>query len=330
MNARRMRLSALLGVLVLVAGSGASLASARDQAQREANPPSAPKTVEQASQQLAGLQRQADAARYELDQLEVAIKLVEAREAELREGRRVALVGENRTVFMDRAAFNRSLLRHVTQSIIDEAASKGDAGALGLAADADLLKEMVRTLERDALRESENYRQWLMLDLAGFSRRENVVRTREWRLQSEIERLAEQRDRLEAEQAAREGRAPAVRNPADVSSYPAGLSNGKAFFGGKLEELRKAGNWSADHHFQVGTLIGVAKTLNELYSAARMMYEYAACYDTKNLRRAAVLANARTGMYTPGERIAELDKITAEFNTCIGKAVSDFQKARGR
>ena len=81
----------------------------------------------------------------------------------------------------------------------------------------------------------------------------------------------------------------------------------------------------------MGTRIGVAQTFQELGITETLMRRYAACYDTKNLRRAAVLANARTGMYkTPGERIAALDEIGVDFNTCIGKAEADFQRDRGR
>ena len=81
----------------------------------------------------------------------------------------------------------------------------------------------------------------------------------------------------------------------------------------------------------MGTRIGVAKTFQEPGLTETLTRRYAACYDTKNLRRAAVLANARTGMYkTPGERIAALDEIGVDFNTCIAKAASDFKTARGR
>jgi hypothetical protein len=109
------------------------------------------------------------------------------------------------------------------------------------------------------------------------------------------------------------------------------LSERKVSLGLDLDRIRKAGNWSADHHYQVGMLIGFAKTFEELEIVEKLMRDYAACYDTKNLRRAAVLANARAGMYkTGGERIAALDKIAVDFNTCAGKAGNDFTTARGR
>jgi hypothetical protein len=326
MNARTLRWSALLVALVLVAG-GSGLAL--EQAQNQPAPASAPRTLADVASKIDDLYKRVEAVLYAEDVLDAWIRLAEAREAELNAGRRVAVVGDNRTVFMDRAAFNQSLLRHVTQSIIDEAASeKGDPRALGLAADADLLKEMVRALERVALAKSEEYLRALAADIADQIARKYDLMGRRYELLGEIGELVALEARLERAEANWGG----VPRPARTSARNSfDLGSSKEFLGRDLDELRKAQNWSADHHMQVGTLIGVARTMEELYAAARLVVDYGRCYDTKNLRRAAVLANARTGMYkTPGERIAALDEIAFDFNTCTGKAAADFSEARGR
>lgn len=329
MNPRTPRLSALLGMLALVAGAGQDVALAQNQAQPR--PASAPKTLAQVRAERDALRAKAEAVTYDLDKLDAWIRLGEACERDLREGFRAAVVGDKRTVFMERSAFRGSVQRHVMQSIMAEFARTGDYGVLRRLADAGLLKEMMARLEEDALRKSEAYRQKLAADLDAQRHRSVRLWDRKSSLRLQIQRLNERETELAAADPNSGGlpRDPLGRWPAvDRDVYR--LSDRKEALGLRLDEIRKAGNWSADHHFQVGTFIGVAKTFQELDLTGTLMNRYAGCYDTKNLRRAAVLANARTGMYTPGERIAELDKITAEFNTCIGKAVSDFQKARGR
>jgi hypothetical protein len=327
MNARTPRWLALLGMLALMAG-GAGLALAQGQAKPA--PASEPGTLADVTRRIADLNKSIEAALYESSKVETWITLGEAREAELRAGRRVAVGEGSRTVFMDRAVLNQSLLRHVTQSIIDEAASEGDNDLLGLAADAGLLKEMVRELERDALEKSEEYRRALTGELDAQRARLSSVFARRARLAREVAPLEDLEAELERAEVARGGVLPqeAARQSAR-SSYD--LQYAKQVLGERLESARKAQNWSADHHFQVGMLIGYARTFQELALTSTLMREYAGCYETMNLRRAAVLANARTGMYkTPGERIAELDKIGRTFNECTGKAAADFHRARGR
>lgn len=330
MNPRILQLASLLGMLVLVAGVGTDVALAQNQA--NPRPASTARTLADVRKQIDDLNKRVQTIVYDSDRLDAWIRLGEAREAELRDLRRVAVVEDGKpTVFMDRSAVRQSLLRHVTQAII-EAAGAGDVNKLSLAADAGLLKEMVARLEEDVLRESETFRQKLAADLV-------AQRARAGRLDESMNRAWRQINELELRVAelkwAELDRGGVVRESLDTQAFftnlPRVSSGFKEWLGMELDRIRTAGNWSADHHFQVGTLIGVAKTNEELDLTNTLMKKYAACYNTKNLRRAAVLANARAGMYaSPGDRIAALDEITGEFNACIGKAEADFRAARGR
>jgi hypothetical protein len=332
MNARTLRWLPLLGACALsVAGANTASAQPPPQAQPQTGARAVSKQIEADRKLWAELAKEADDARYELDHLDAWIRLGEAREAELREGSRVALVGDTRTVFMDTSALRASVRRHVLQWTMDEFRRTGDYTLLQDIGDADAVQKRAAELEADVLKDSENYRQWLVLDLAEMRRRRRSQEMRFLLNRMRMHSLLTNSDDPELERSYPEAQSqPAGRRDLG-STYPSDLGAEKRRLGLELDDIRKAGHWSADHHMQVGTFIGVARTLNELYSAARMMYEYAACYDTKNLRRASVLANDRTGMYkTPGERIAALDEIGVDFNTCIGKAEADFQRDRGR
>lgn len=322
MNARTVRESVFLVALVLAAG-GAGLARAQTQAQPETTRPPAPKSVEEADQLLAELQGQADATLYESDRVSMAGQLLEARQAELKSGSRVAVEGDSRTVFMDTPAMRASLRRHVLQWTMAEFKRTGDYALLRDLGDADAIKRRAAELEADVLEESENYRQWLAISIQDVVRRKNKLMERYISIWGHIHRVREERARLAETQGL-----PVGRYKYDHART---LSELKGQLGEALDEKRKAGNWSADHHMQVGTLIGVARTVQDLGLIEGLMLEYAGCYDTKNLRRAEVLANARTGMYkTPGDRIAALDKVSAEFNTCVGDAAVEFHTARAR
>ncbi len=326
MNARTVLSLVLLSVLALAGGAGVNMALAQTPVQPQAGPPPAPKAVEEADQLLADLKRQVDETNYTLDQVRMAIWLFEARQEELKAGRRVAVVGDSRTVFMDTPAMRASLRRHVLQWTMGEFRRTGNYALLKDLGDADVIKRRAAELEADVLNESKNYLQWLENNLVEARRREARFWEHHRSLWININRVAEARTRLGGGEAG-EPRLPGGRDDIDSDM----LSDQKALLGDVLNMERSAGNWSADHHMQVGTLIGVARTLQELNLTRDLMNDYVACYDTKNRRRAEVLANARTGMFkTAGERIAALDKVTAEFNKCVGDAAADFHTARSR
>jgi hypothetical protein len=75
----------------------------------------------------------------------------------------------------------------------------------------------------------------------------------------------------------RDGREPDIILDQDLYSYPDGLDEFKKRLGKELDQVRLAGAWSADHHFQVGTLIAIAKTFAAADAARQLMNDYAAC-----------------------------------------------------
>jgi hypothetical protein len=276
--------------------------------------------------------RKYDAVANERDQLRAFLSLGETYERDLRQGRLVAVVGDKRIVFMERSALRRSLQRHVFVWTVEEFANSFDYRELHRLEDAEGLKKLIVDLEADALRQSEAYRQRLAADITAQLARYARLWDRQESLRLKIRQLEDRASELERADFSRGVVTPDPSRPwPAVDKYGLRLSELKQVLGVELDQIRKAGNWSADHHFQVGTLIGSAKSFDELRVTERLMRDYADCYGRKNLRRAVVLANARTGMYkTPGERIAALDEIAVDFNTCAGKAAAEFQTARGR
>jgi len=107
---------------------------------------------------------------------------------------------------------------------------------------------------------------------------------------------------------------------------PEDLSAQKKALGDELNRVRLEGRWTADHHSQVGTFVGNAKTSAALDATERLMREYAACYATKNADTANIQEAARAGRYpTPGDRIGELDNVGAAFNGCMAAALSRWK-----
>jgi hypothetical protein len=278
------------------------------------------------------LARALDRANYNLDLTDAWIRLGEAREADLREGRMVAVVGEKRTVFIDRSALRRSLQRTMIQTTAADFTRDGDYASLRDLGDAAAWKRIVDELESDVLRESENYRQWIESDLIRSRRDREQIAKFLSDAKASFDALADRWDSEEQWLARRQGREPRqYARAADLGTYPQDLRQAKEQMGKRLDDIRKAGNWIADHHFQVGTLIGLARTVEELSVVEKLMRDYAACYDTRNLAIGVVRVNNDAKLYpTPGDRVRETNRITDEFNGCMGRASAAYQEARRR
>jgi hypothetical protein len=104
------------------------------------------------------------------------------------------------------------------------------------------------------------------------------------------------------------------------------LAARKKTMGDELNRVRIEGRWSADHHLQVGTFLGNAQTPAGLDAIDILIRDYSACYARKNTDTAGIQEAAKTGRYpTPGDRIAESDKVTTRFNQCIDSALTRWK-----
>ena len=98
--------------------------------------------------------------------------------------------------------------------------------------------------------------------------------------------------------------------------------------GEELNRVRTEGRWSPDHHYQVGTFLGNAKTSAGLDAIDILIRDYSACYARKNTDTAAIQEAAKAGRYpTPGDRIGALDSVGGVFNQCIDAALTRWKGA---
>jgi len=328
MNPLTLLRAAALGIAAFAVAAGASPALAQPQAR----PATAAKTLPELRAERAALSARSDALSNERDKLNAWIMMGAIYSRDLGARTRVAVGGDKGTVLMERSALRGSLQRHVLRWTMAEFARTGDKTDLRVLTDVRAFNDEVEALEAEALRESEAYRRKLDAEVEAYRDRADRLWLLQLRLLQQIEQVE---DRMK--QLAHAAGNPAAPSPEPSLAWPAvdqaglSLSERKRILGVDLEDIRRAGNWSPDHHFQVGTFIGVARTFQELAITETLMGQYAACYEKKNADRATVQANARAGMYrTPGERIGELAKVQHVFDACIAKAESAFQKARGR
>lgn len=230
-----------------------------------------------------------------LDNCQLTLDIWRTYERRLRDGTLVAVPGDRETVFMTRTALRGSLQRHVMRTIIARFAASGDFDALRGLADAALINSMAAQLEREVIAKSNEYADKRIAMVAEIEADIQKLEARLESYESELRRRAIAAARAEG------GEAPAEdRRLAEVR----GLSARRRALGEELERTRLAGAWVADHHFQVGTLIGNSRTWDALNAVEVLMRDYARCYATWNTDREAVAAAARAGRYpTPGDRI---------------------------
>jgi hypothetical protein len=252
-----------------------------------------------------------DAYRMQARALSIAeadLAMLKSYKKQMQDGTYVAIErqGTDDVVFMRRDTLRGSLQRYVIQSLVVAVADAGEMTVLRQLADPRFVNSMVADLERDVLEQSNAY-------LPRLQRRIDVLEQSAARL----------RDYMRTEDA-RLRASPGGQEILD-------LSERKKHLGVELERIRRAGDWIADHHFQVGTLIAGARTSVILDAAERLMRDYASCYFKRNADRQRIADAARAGRYpTPGDRIGELSKSTNAFNGCIGRAAAKFGEARRR
>jgi hypothetical protein len=122
--------------------------------------------------------------------------------------------------------------------------------------------------------------------------------------------------------------APAAASAAPPALSPEELAARKKAVGDELNRVRIEGRWSPDHHYQVGTFIGNARTGAALGAIEALIRDYAGCYATKNAAADRIQAAARAGQYpTPGDRVDATNKVTAVFNQCIDAALARWRGA---
>jgi hypothetical protein len=193
MNARASGLWALLSALAIAGGGGANQAWAQKQAKPA--PAGESKTLAHVRAERDELRSKFDAVRYECDKLRAWISLGETYERDLREGRLVAVVGDERTVFMERSALRRSLQRHVFVWTVEEFANSLDYRELRRLEDAEALKQLIAALEADALRQSDEYRRTIAANLEA-----QLLRLqRNWERQESLRRRIRQLEDRETE-----------------------------------------------------------------------------------------------------------------------------------
>jgi len=262
-----------------------------------------------AAQTDEGLRTDIGVTRHRLSVLEATLIIVRSYEAEMRAGSRVAVAGGGNPVFMTRAALRGSLQRRVIQAAVSEWTRNGDYESLAVLADAARIRSTVDELEREALEESDAFfNDWVRKKAA---------------IEAEMDFNRGLLQRLEDE--LRRGTGGGAAAPPPGGTWE-DLRARKRALGLELDNIRKAGQWLADHHMQVGTLIGNALTSAQLNRTETLMHDYEECYRKKNTDRAAVLEAARAGRYpTPSDRIAELDRVQATFDGCMGTAISTWR-----
>lgn len=123
---------------------------------------------------------------------------------------------------------------------------------------------------------------------------------------------------------------PSPARPAIPSKSTADkeLAARKKVISAEVNRVRIERRWSPDHHYQVGTLLGNAKTLTGVDAIEVLMRDHAACYARKNSETDRIQEAARAGQYpTPDQRVGALNQASAVFDRCIETAIATWRGA---